>query len=143
MKKHYFITFMFLGSLAATSLAQAKDNTQSDTLIQYSKTYTRCVDQSGGVTSTMLSCINQETIIQDKRLNTAYQQLTKLLIPAQRSTLQSAQRSWLTTRKSTCDFYSQVSGGSMSTLISQDCFLQETARRAGLLNYWLDLAKSQ
>jgi uncharacterized protein YecT (DUF1311 family) len=52
---------------------------------------------------------------------------------AQAVKLRDMQRSWLETRKRTCDFYNDYFQGSMAGPMMATCFNRETARRAMFL----------
>lgn len=45
--------------------------------VPLSKTYSQCMEQSGGVTAAMVECITAEYKRQDTRLNQAYKALSK------------------------------------------------------------------
>lgn len=106
---------------------------------KYSPAYTACQDKSGGVDAAMLACIKDEYQLQDKRLNDSYHQLMASLPSSRRSALKTAQRDWLKSRRSTCDFYFKVAGGTMVSLVSQSCYLDATVERVEQLDYWKTL----
>jgi uncharacterized protein YecT (DUF1311 family) len=95
-----------------------------------SKAFEACIEKSGGVTSGILDCAGAETEIQDKRLNTAYQELLKSVAAKRQVQLREAQRRWLAFRKANCDFYADPDGGTSSSLATSSCFLTATANRA-------------
>jgi len=96
----------------------------------YTGTYSACMDRSGGVTVEMLNCISEELETQDAMLNSAYKKLGTQLSPARKQQLTSAQRLWLQYRDANCGFYADPDGGTLATVISNECFLRETAERA-------------
>jgi uncharacterized protein YecT (DUF1311 family) len=96
----------------------------------FSKTYTECMDKSGGVTMEMLECSDKEMKIQDKRLNAAYQALMKETAPKRQQKLRDVQRMWLAFRKANCDFYHDPEGGTAASLAGASCLLTSTANRA-------------
>lgn len=84
---------------------------------------------SGSVTVNMLSCIADETAIQDVRLNTAYRD-DRSELPEQRSeALIAAQRLWISYREGNCRFYA-AAGGKSAQVVSSECALIETTKRA-------------
>lgn len=105
----------------------------------YSQAYKSCMSRAGGVTSNMLDCNGEEYTYQDRLLNATYLTLQKAL-PAQRQeALKKTQQLWIQYKETTCRFYEDFDGGTMISLIASSCFLDETAKRADLLKYWLFL----
>lgn len=94
------------------------------------KSFSACMDTSGGVTSSMLDCIASETRKQDARLNKAYKEAMGQLAPARKKALQDVQRLWLKYRDAQCSFYNDPDGGSIAVVQASDCFLMATATRA-------------
>jgi uncharacterized protein YecT (DUF1311 family) len=94
------------------------------------KQYSTCMDNSGGVTANMLSCISTETKIQDARLNKAYKELMAQLSPSRKKQRLDAQRAWLKFRDANCNFYADPDGGTIASVNSSDCFMSATASRA-------------
>ncbi|WP_235187633.1 lysozyme inhibitor LprI family protein [Methylobacter tundripaludum] len=88
------------------------------------------MDQAGGVTPSMVECMNAETERQDVRLNKAYQDIMGGLSPERKKQLQEAQRLWLKYRKANCDFYYDPDGGTIARVSANDCFMSSTAVRA-------------
>ncbi|MFZ2404933.1 MAG: lysozyme inhibitor LprI family protein [Methylobacter sp.] len=95
-----------------------------------SQTFSTCMDQAGGVTPSMVECMNAETERQDVRLNKAYKDIMANLSAGRKKQLQEAQRLWIKYRKANCDFYYDPDGGSIARLNANDCFLSATAARA-------------
>jgi len=95
-----------------------------------SQTFATCMDQAGGVTPSMVECMNAETERQDVRLNKAYQDIMAGLSPERKKQLQEVQRLWLKYRKANCDFYYDPDGGTMARVSANDCFMSATAARA-------------
>ena len=95
-----------------------------------SKSYEKCVDKSGGVTTAMIACINTETQNQDVRLNKAYKDVMADLSPERKKQLQEVQRLWLKFRDGNCKFYADPDGGTLAVLYANSCFLNTTAARA-------------
>jgi len=98
----------------------------------YSKEYSVCLNNSGGVTVNILECISAETEHQDVLLNKAYRDLRAVLTAERKRELLEAQRAWLKYRDLNCKFYAG-SGGTLAAIASNDCFLKGTAVRAGEL----------
>lgn len=117
---------LLLATLALPALlntAQAKEP-------QYSVTYERCMDTSGGVTAEMVSCIGAELKRHDARLNAQYKAALASLEENQQALLREAQRQWIKYRDANCGLYAQLTGGTIDRLNSATCVLDTTARRA-------------
>lgn len=96
----------------------------------YSKTYSACVDDSGGVTVSMLDCMGSETGLQDARLNQNYKAAMQTLVVAQQIQLRDAQRLWIKFRDADCALLGSLTGGTMDSLNGASCFLDMTKERA-------------
>ena len=96
----------------------------------YGESYSQCMDQSEGVTSRMIACIDTEYQRQDQRLNQHYQQVMSSLSSTQKSQLRTVQRKWLTYRDANCQFYADPDGGSLARVEANACLLRMTAKRA-------------
>lgn len=90
--------------------------------------YYACVKASGGVTAALNDCIGSEHDFQDKRLNSAYQQLRKSMSDQQRITLRDEERAWIAGRDKACA--PDTNGGTGDLLDSNQCALRQTAERA-------------
>lgn len=97
---------------------------------QYSVTYDRCMETSGGVTVEMLDCNAAELKRHDARLNAQYKAALAAHGETQQALLREAQRQWIKYRDANCGFYAQLTGGTMDRLNSSSCMLEATARRA-------------
>jgi uncharacterized protein YecT (DUF1311 family) len=95
-----------------------------------SAAHTACMGKSGGVTSAMLDCIATELQRQDARLNRAYKAAMAPLSAPRKKQLLAAQRAWLAFRDANCQFYADPEGGSVVTVVVNDCVLSATATRA-------------
>lgn len=95
-----------------------------------SQTFSSCIDQAGGVTPSMVECMNAETERQDVRLNKAYKDVMAGLSAERKKRLQETQRLWIKYRKANCEFYYDPDGGSIARISANDCFLSATAARA-------------
>lgn len=117
-------SLLLLTALALPALpVQAKEP-------QYSVTYDRCMDTSGGVTVAMLDCNAAELKRHDARLNAQYKAALAAHGETQQALLREAQRQWIKYRDANCGFYAQLTGGTMDRLNSSSCMLEATARRA-------------
>ncbi|MFG0466110.1 lysozyme inhibitor LprI family protein [Pseudomonas putida] len=117
-------SLLLLTALALPALpVQAKEP-------QYSVTYDRCIDTSGGVTAEMLDCNAAELKRHDARLNAQYKAALAAHGETQQALLREAQRQWIQYRDANCGFYAQLTGGTMDRLNSSSCVLEATARRA-------------
>ena len=97
---------------------------------KYSKTYTQCMKNSGGVTLKMRMCNGDEIKKQDKMLNVNYKKAMKVLSKAKKSELKKVQREWMKYRDLKCGFEGSMTGGSMDLIMGGDCILDMTAVRA-------------
>lgn len=111
--------------LLVSAIACGQDN--------YSPRFNSCMDKSGGVTVAMIDCIAAETKAQDVRLNENYKALQATLTPTRKTELLEAQRAWIKFRDLNCKFYFNPDGGTMATVMGNDCFLKTTADRASEL----------
>lgn len=123
MLKPILVGLLNLSAVLATYPLSATES-------QLSSTYTHCMDQSNGVTAAMLHCIGAETAAQDQRLNQNYQDVMAHLALKRQQQLREAQRAWLKYRDLNCSFYDDPDGGTLARVVSNDCFMQATARRA-------------
>lgn len=126
-----FRSTLIIGLLLISHTAQASDDL-------YTKEYQQCIDKADGVTSKIIACANEEYELQDKRLNVAYQILKANSSQGQKDKLKKAQRLWIQYRDANCAFYLDPEGGSLARILSNDCMVEETAKRAKELE---DLSK--
>ena len=105
----------------------------------YSKTYNTCMTEANGTTFDTISCQQDELDIQDKRLNQYYKALMKNLNSSRQEELRVSQRAWLVFRNTNCAFYLDPDGGSMHRVLSSDCVLSHTTRRANELKDMLEI----
>jgi len=61
----------------------------------YNQVYERCMEASAGITVNMHDCMEAERVRLDKKLNSAYKELMKLLNKDSQERLRQTQRSWL------------------------------------------------
>ncbi|WNL43531.1 lysozyme inhibitor LprI family protein [Halomonas sp. PAMB 3264] len=123
MKKRLGTSLLLLLS-CLPCIALAQESTEG-----YTREYTDCMEAAGSVTQSMVECISDEVDVQDKRLNDAYRAIRRELPEARQIALRDAQRLWISYRDANCGFYA-TGEGTMARLISNDCFLSETAERA-------------
>lgn len=105
----------------------------------YSPEYGACQARSGGVDQAMLDCIAAEYALQDKRLNERYKALSAQMAPKPRAALKTSQRDWIRSRKSTCDLFYKVGGGTSANLQAQSCHLDALVDRVNLVEHWQQL----
>lgn len=103
--------------------------------------YDVCFDNAGGITSIMLNCNGEEVSYQDKRLNTAYRSLMKILPPAKQQKIRQEERDWIRKRESICE--EKEGSGTLADLDSAGCFLEETANQANKLENLLKENKNE
>ncbi len=100
-----------------------------------------CMDteEDGYTTIGMVECMARETAWWDSQLNANYTMLQQTLETDLFSTLQQAQRTWITYRDQSCGFeYDMWGNGSMRSIAHASCILDETARRAETLSNYLN-----
>ena len=102
---------------------------------RYSKTFKTCpgMDRS---TAEMVDCIDAETKVQDKALNATYQKIMTDLNDRQKANLKAAQRAWITYRDAWCAAQQDSDWGSISTIVANNCVLDETIRRTIELEHY-------
>jgi len=100
----------------------------------YTAAYNKCMDNSGGVTSEMLSCQDAELKKQDRLLNDAYKKAMKILDDGQKKQLKEGQKAWLKMRDADAGLMGTLSGGTMDRLNASSVFLEYTVQRVKFLN---------
>lgn len=93
--------------------------------------YDACLDASAGADATMQTCISTEYVYQDARLNTIYEALMSKLPQGEQAKLRTEERKWIAYRDSTCKL--APDGGQGQRLESNDCSVEQTAKRATAL----------
>lgn len=93
--------------------------------------YDACLDASGGADAAVQDCISTEYVYQDARLNKTYQALMNQLTKVQRTKLRVEEKKWIAYRDATCKL--APDDGQGQRLESNDCSLEETAKRATAL----------
>lgn len=94
--------------------------------------YDACLDASAGADAAVQTCISTEYVYQDARLNTIYEALMSKLPQAGQAKLRTEERKWITYRDSTCKL--APGGGQGQRLESNDCSVEQTAKRATALD---------
>ena len=93
--------------------------------------YKACLDESGGVTVTMRNCSDTEYKYQDDRLNSVYRSLRAKLDKGGAAQLRDEQRGWIAQRDKQCEV--DKNGGTSALIVSDDCSVTATAKRAAEL----------
>jgi uncharacterized protein YecT (DUF1311 family) len=123
-------------ALAAFLLASAPASAgQPEIEARYSKAFKTCPGLERS-TAEMIDCIDAETKVQDKALNATYQKIMKDLNDRQKGKLREAQRAWITYRDSWCAAQQDDDWGSISTIVANNCVLDETIRRTIELEHY-------
>jgi uncharacterized protein YecT (DUF1311 family) len=122
---HQLVLLMCFCTAAAASAATSP---QKESL---RASYQRCIDASGGVTSSINDCIGAEADYQDKRLNSVYRSLLSKLDDKGKQKLRSDERNWIAYRDSHCA--ADKDSGTAGMLDSNACLLEETAKQANIL----------
>ena len=127
MKKIMFLLALSSCSFFTNNVEAATDD------IGLSSKFSVCMEKSGGVTGSMLECIDSETKQQEIRLNTIYKDVLAQMDEARQKELKKAQDLWKKFRAANVSFYHDPNGGTAATLIGADRFLTMTAERASEL----------
>lgn len=91
----------------------------------------RCGDTAGDTTVAMIECLAREHAFWDRLLNQAYGDIRAAGDDASKSGLRDVQRQWIDWRKANCDWKASVfQGGSLAGVVANQCWNEETARRA-------------
>ncbi len=125
---------VFIGLISISIGAFAESNS-------YSKSYSQCLDNAGGVTISTLNCIDAEYKKQDLRLNANYKKIMSRLSGSTKQDLLDSQRLWIKHRNATCDIYPKIANGTMFTLLSNECYLSEVKNRAEYLEYLINISE--
>ncbi|HWE44543.1 MAG TPA: lysozyme inhibitor LprI family protein [Caulobacteraceae bacterium] len=102
---------------------------------RYSKTFKTCPGMERS-TMEMVDCIDAETKLQDKALNATYQKIMDDLNDRQKANLRTAQRAWIAYRDAWCAAQQDSDWGSISTIVANNCVLDETIRRTIELEHY-------
>jgi uncharacterized protein YecT (DUF1311 family) len=102
---------------------------------RYSSGFKACPGFNGS-TMEMIGCIDAEEKIQDRKLNATYQKLMADLNDRQKAKLRDAQRAWIAYRDAWCAAQQDDDWGSISTIVANDCVLDETIRRTMELEHY-------
>ncbi|SDQ22836.1 lysozyme inhibitor LprI family protein [Pseudovibrio sp. Tun.PSC04-5.I4] len=104
----------------------------------YGETMQSCIGDSYQ-NNRMIYCAVQEYMVWDQRLNAAYQAIMKLASFNVKSSLKSAQRSWIEFRDETCSANALIyEGGSHASLAMSVCMGDQTAVRSLQLEQFLE-----
>ena len=124
-----FLTFALMIAAAPAAVAQAPKPAKPAKAVS---ALDRCLATPEGMsTYGMIDCIGKEVVVQDARLNRAYQAaLMRLERPRQKAALQKAQRAWIAFRDADCASYLDEDWGSMARVESNQCVLDHTRQRA-------------
>jgi len=95
--------------------------------------FNACIDRSGGVTSSMNDCIGIELDYQNSRLKRIYKRLMAAFDKAGQEQMRQAEQAWNAMMKAYCDPGPEPGTG--QSLDAYGCTLNETAKRASMLEY--------
>jgi len=90
--------------------------------------YTACLGTTNAVTSALQTCIDDELVYQNQRLNEAYIALMAALDKTGQGTLRDSESKWMAFRDSNCQADPQEGQGQQ--LDAKSCVLGETTRQA-------------
>lgn len=97
----------------------------------YSATYNQCMERAAGVDPEMRSCYQAEQESWDKDLNAAYQRAMSRLPADRQAGLRREERAWIRRKEHTCSHAGDDNqGGTLQLLEIDQCYLDETIRRA-------------
>jgi uncharacterized protein YecT (DUF1311 family) len=100
---------------------------------------TPCINKSRGSDHDVADCYDAETAIWDNLLNENFKKLVATLDDDQTEKGRAMQRAWIAYRDTTCHFYWDKIQGTMANTMISACTARETARRAGLLQFFSTL----
>jgi uncharacterized protein YecT (DUF1311 family) len=115
--------------------AQATANDQGAATAGLSSEFSKCMSEAGGITMDVMECLNQETSVQEERMNNALQQLEAKLSGRERADLKNTQLAWKEQVDRHCASAADV-GGTAKIVGEADCFLKQMSRRAKELESW-------
>jgi len=98
--------------------------------LKYSHNYQQCLDNSGGVTTSMRLCNSKELKYQDKLLNKNYKGAMKRLDKDKQNELKKIQKLWMKYRDARCNFQFGLTGGTIDLIMGDECLVDMTAQRA-------------
>lgn len=126
-------TPLLLICFAWISLAHAENSfiTQQTDTNGIRATYDACINAAATAFTATQKCIENEYDYQDARLNRVYKKLMKQLSSPERAKLRIEERKWITYRDHQCSTNDDDSQG--YRLASNDCSLEQTAKRASML----------
>ncbi|BDB24829.1 hypothetical protein Tamer19_70320 [Cupriavidus sp. TA19] len=104
--------------------------------------YERCMAKAVS-TVDMLDCTAAELRLQDKAVNTTYQDLLRRLEAPRTGQLRLAQRAWLQFRDANCAYVANPGGGSAARVAGVTCAAQMTASRTRELRAYADEAAAR
>jgi len=102
-----------------------------------SPAFEKCME-TATTTVDMVNCTNNETKLQDARLNKAYKSLSANLPAQRKSELLNAQRAWLKYRDANCNYIATLTGGTMDLVNGNSCFMEMTTERAVQLEWFAE-----
>jgi len=128
MAHRHVVSFTLIAAVATINGAATAAPAKVDAY--YSKTYTECM-KTGVSTMEMRDCISAEHDQWDAALNQIYQTLMGSRTPAEKTELRNDERAWLKRQKAKCDHAGDdEQGGSLQNVEIDQCYLDETIRRA-------------
>jgi len=128
MKKLFFISLILINNIAFAE----KTNSSVD----------NCIEKANGLHIEIIGCIDVEIKKQDRRLNTAYQNVMKYLANNRKEQLKKTQQIWINYRNANCDFYADPEGGTNAHLDAAYCVMDMTTQRAKELEDLSNLVKN-
>jgi len=118
-------------TLSSATYAQSSDTPAQSDSDGIRASYSGCLKVADGVTPDMQDCIGNEYAYQDKRLNQAYKALMARLGKDEQAKLRDEERKWIAHRDADCA--PPPDAGQGQRLDSNDCAMEETAKRATVL----------
>ena len=92
-----------------------------------------CTDTDEGQTPEgIIQCLAREHGYWDRLLNQSYHRLQATIEEDEKNTLRDLQRQWLAWRDARCQWetFRHEEGGSLAQIVANECYTEETARRA-------------
>lgn len=94
--------------------------------------YEQCIDRSGGITSNILNCLGVENKRLDVVLNKTYLDIYHSLPKNNGNSLEREQKAWNKKTRRRCEqdpYMAMFEGGSYTTIIYSECFLEQRVAR--------------
>lgn len=129
------VSWQNLEEITGYPLMPSHDNLPQSTDLAFDseKNVDQCIDQSEGVTVEIINCQSDEIERVDYELNDIYRIQMKEFDASERNRLRDFQRKWIKRRDESCEEKAIAVGGSLATIVYNDCIIAETVSRTNWL----------